>query len=125
MVNDAQKGSSPNDSGTWGGPRVPTWTTAGKRVVMNLHPEVFAFVHLVAQSTKRTKRTLVLQIFMEGLRSTFGVTARDLGSAEYSTVNRSVLKPVTTIETLRQWGEDSLIRTPYVEDEQDPEFDAQ
>lgn len=101
------------DAGTWGGPRVKTWDTKGKRAVMMLHPSVFSFVNMVAQSTKRTKRSLVIQIFMEGLRSMYGVTAMDLSNNDYSSANRMGARPLLTVQEMQEWAT-TLTSTPYV-----------
>lgn len=120
MVKAAQNDKSVNETGSWGGPRVKTWDTKGKREVMMLKPSVFAFVDMVAKSTKRTKRSLVVQIFMEGLHSVFGVTARDLDDNEYGCASSTARAPLATTKQLREWAK-TLTSVPFEEDAQENE----
>jgi hypothetical protein len=112
MVSAAQKQSDPNDSGTWGGPRRRAWEQNGKRAVVPLDASVFGFIDLVCKSTKRTKRSLVLQVFLEGLRSLFGVTVESLAANEYSAPVGTLRKPVESCDALREWAEKNLTEKP-------------
>lgn len=123
MVNDAQNDLQGRarpvvgeSTGTWGGPRKRNWEKSGKRAVMMLHPSVYSFVDMVAHNTKRTKRTLLVQIFLEGLRSIFGVTARELSQNDYGCASKMSNKPLATVEQLREWSK-TLTVTPYLEEE--------
>jgi hypothetical protein len=62
----------------WGGTRQKRWHMVGKRAVVNVDPQVYEIVTVLAKLCLRPGRDLCSQIFALGLESLTGHNIRDL-----------------------------------------------